>query len=94
VLLHTMFPNGQVDEMNLILFSTSGTHGTPITIEDSEKEFNETGFAHTITFNIIKPRQVFMIYGDVLPTCQEDFDFLKDIRRKSSQIFSKIGFPE
>ena len=38
-----MFPNGKANELNFVLFSTSGVHGTYITIEDIEKGFKKYG---------------------------------------------------
>lgn len=35
--LRGMFPDAKADDMNFVLFSTSGVHGTYNTIEEAEK---------------------------------------------------------
>lgn len=82
-LLKETFPNGKADNLNMVLFSTSGTHGTYRTIEEEEKE---PGYG--ITFLIIKPRLVSMNYGTVYPKTPEDFKFLYNLRKSSSQEFA------
>jgi hypothetical protein len=36
--LYEIFPKGEANDMNFVLFSTSGVHGTYCTIEDAEAE--------------------------------------------------------
>jgi hypothetical protein len=45
-LLREFFPDGEANEMNLVLFSTSGAHGTYITIEEVEESCQKYGFDH------------------------------------------------
>ena len=75
------------NEMNLVLFSTSGVHGTYRTIEDVENSDTET----LITFQILQPRIIRIYYGTVEPESKEDFDFLKKLRRTSKEWLSAIG---
>jgi len=85
-LLKSVFPDATANEMNLCLFSTSGVHGTYQTIEDAE---NEHGSG--ITFLIIHPRLVSMQYGVVYPKNNDDFEFLKKLRKSSKNIVERIG---
>lgn len=90
--LRTMFPQGVCDEMNLVLFSTSGTHGTGITIEDAELHFagKHPGYPQ-ITFLIIHPRLVCMKYGVCEPRNAEDLLFLKSLRCTGRAAMMCIG---
>ena len=69
--LKNFFPDAEADEMNFVLFSTSGVHGTYNTIEESERFLrgklglavkDEEGFSE-ITFLIVQPRIVCLRYG-------------------------------
>ena len=92
--LRGMFPEGRADEMNFVLFSTSGVHGTYNTIEESEYYLNgkddEEGFGE-VTFTVVHPRLVALRYGVCNPKNQEDIDYLKKLRGSSHKIISKIG---
>ena len=79
--LRQIFPEANADKMNLVLFSTSGVHGTYQTIEDEEKE---PGIG--VTFLVINPRMVRTIYGTAFPKTEDDFDFLKKLRESSKQV--------
>lgn len=92
--LRGMFPEGNADSLNFVLFSTSGVHGTYNTIEeaehslshpDDEESFNE------ITFVIVHPRLVAMRYGVCNPENQDDIDYLKKLRDSSHKTFLEIG---
>jgi hypothetical protein len=86
--IRTMFPKGKesVNEMNFILFSTSGVHGTYCTIEDAEADSELS-----ITFLIVHPRLVTLKYGNVTPETKEDFKFLKGLRKASWKVVTNIG---
>jgi hypothetical protein len=93
--LRLMFPDGEADSMNVVLFSTSGVHGTYNTIEEAEacvlhgdKEQGED-----VTFVIIHPRMVALRYGNCEPQTREDFAFLKKLRASSHAVLTKIGAP-
>ena len=93
--LREFFPEGEADEMNAVLFSTSGVHGTYNTIEDSETHINaptEETFGE-VTFLIVQPRIVALRYGVCHPETQADIDFLKRLRASSHAALSKIGMP-
>lgn len=84
--LRTMFPDGEADALRFVLFSTSGVHGSYVTIEDSEA----TGL-NEVTFVIVQPRVVAMRYGNVVPKSPEDYAYLKKLRQTSWDAVSKIG---
>ena len=86
--LRELFPNGDANEMNFVLFSTSGIHGTYQTIEEAESATHPS-----VTFLIVHPRAVAMRYGNVHPVTTDDFDFLKKLRASSQEVVSKIGMP-
>ena len=80
-LLRAVFPDGEANEMNFCLFSTSGVHGTYRTIEEEEAN---PGCG--VTFVIVHPRLVTMQYGNVEPQTPEDFAFLKKLRQSSKDV--------
>ncbi len=92
--LYTMFPEANADDVNFVLFSTSGVHGTSNTIEEAENFLNgenPEGF-NGITFLIIHPRLVSLRYGICNPKNKEDIDFLKKLRTSSFEIINQIGY--
>jgi hypothetical protein len=93
--LRAMFPEAKADEMNAVLFSTSGVHGTYNTIEDAERHLRgETldgeGYSE-VTFVILHPRMVAVRYGNCDPQDQDDIDFLKQLRASSHAALLTIG---
>lgn len=100
--LRQFFPNGQANEYNLCLFSTSGVHGMYTTIEEVEADLvkpdewedEEGNTKHDhITFLIIQPRIVTLRYGNCFPKTKDDIAFLKRLRETSFAEFVKIGSP-
>jgi len=90
--LKEVFPSGEADDLNFVLFSTSGVHGFYTTIEQAEKEIDENKDVSMVTFLLIKPRMVSVIYGNVIPKTMEDIVFLKKLRETSSKAMQTIGF--
>lgn len=84
--LRQMFPEGKADDLNFVLFSTSGVHGSYCTIEDAEAE-PDLG----VTFLIVQPRIVGLRYGNCEPRTPEDFAFLKALRASSREAIATIG---
>jgi hypothetical protein len=84
--LKALFPDAEADEMNFVLFSTSGVHGSYQTIEQEQKAPG-TG----VTFMVIQPRLVLTRYGVVYPKSEEDFAFLKKLRATSWQAMTAVG---
>jgi len=91
--LHRAFPNGEADEFNLVLFSTNGVHGTGNTIEDCEAWLtgNSDDECDSITFLLIRPRIVQVIYGNCHPKTLYDIAFLKKLRTSSHAVVSLMG---
>lgn len=80
--LRDIFPDGEANEYNFVLFSTSGVHGSHCTIEDCETKDD----VDTVTILIIKPRIVQTNYGNCRPETPEDFEFLKKLRETSRAV--------
>lgn len=92
--LRQLFPTGEANAENFVLFSTSGVHGTYDTIEDVEARMKEKGSAfNSLTFLVIQPRIVSMRYGRAYPETDDDFAFLKRLRETTLQAVAKIGQP-
>lgn len=90
--LRQIFPDGKANEMNFVLFSTSGVHGSYGLIE--ELNFDESSEDHCdyITVLIVQPRIVCLRYGNVKVT-PDDVEWLKELRRSSMEAVSQIGVP-
>ena len=103
--LKKLFPEGEANDLNFVLFSTSGVHGTYITIEDIEnslkkygdKEFDEAkeGYpddyhSNYLTVLIVHPRIVCLRYGEVRVKL-EDIPYLKNLRQSSWDVIKTIG---
>lgn len=93
--LRQLFFNGEANELNFCIFSTSGIHGSYATIEDVETDLQriERHGAHTVTFCVIQPRIVCVRYGVAEPRTADDISFLKKLRFSSLHAVSKIGWP-
>ena len=90
--LRTMFPLGKADKLNFVLFSTNGVHGSQKTIEQDYAAWKSEEFrADGITFLVVQPRIVAMRYGNVLPMTDEEFEFLKCLRKSSWEVMQSIG---
>lgn len=99
--LREMFPDGEANELNFVLFSTSGVHGSYGTIEDAEADFargnkDEDGddTTPTVTFLVVHPRIVTLRYGNCEPQNAEDFAYLKKLRESSWKAVQMIGRAE
>ena len=98
-LLRRIFPEGKANELNFVLFSTSGVHGTYNTIEDAEKvlmtapvDLDEDDLCLSeVTFVIIQPRLCTIHYGNCEPKNNEDIKFLKSLRQSSWDAVLTIG---
>jgi hypothetical protein len=93
--LRGMFPDAVANEMNLVLFSTSGVHGTYNTIEEAEATINGTAEEDDqctqVTFLVVHPRLVALRYGVCYPASADDIDYLKRLRASSHEQLAKIG---
>jgi hypothetical protein len=83
--LREMFPDAHADELNFVLFSTSGLHGSYLTIEHAEKSLKsgEVKDPDYVTYLIVHPRIVSLRYANCYPETQDDIDFLKRLRESS-----------
>jgi len=94
-LLRDAFPDAKADGLNVVLFSTSGVHGTYNTIEEVEATINGTAEdgdqCDEITFLIVHPRLVSLRYGNCHPRNADDIDYLKRLRASSHEELAKIG---
>lgn len=86
--LKKIFPKSECDELNFILFSTSGIHGNYTTLEEIENSFNlglsksDDNYCDILTVLVIQPRLVSMIYGTIVIE-KEDISYLKKLRESS-----------
>ena len=105
MLLREWFPEpDSVDEMNFVLFSTSGVHGGYTTIEEIEQGLAKYGKSpsfmdddwpddyngNSLTFLVVQPRIVGMTFGNMIVTL-EDIPYLKAIRQASWNAVCGIG---
>lgn len=105
--LRCFFPDGEANEMNFVLFSTSGVHGSYTTIEEvwprknpeadaayarGEKPSDGDEWqADEVTFIIIQPRLCTVRHGNVKVTSDDDADFLRKLRQSSWDVVQEIG---
>jgi hypothetical protein len=95
--LKAMFPDGEADPENFVMFSTSGIHGSYTTLEEIEstiKKYGEDlmpssnddwpdGFhGYNLTVLVVHPRIVCLKCGNVRVR-KEDIKWLKKLRRTS-----------
>ncbi len=91
--LRTMFPEAKADDMNAVLFSTSGVHGTYCTIEAVEEDMarTEREGPRDVTFLVVHSRLVALRYGNCRPETADDIDFLKRLRASSHAALAEVG---
>lgn len=91
--LRGMFPDAKANELNFVLFSTSGVHGTYNAIEDAERFLtgaDAEGYDE-VTFVVVHPRLVALRYGVCNPKTQDDIDYLNRLRASSHEAVATIG---
>jgi hypothetical protein len=104
--LREMFPLGEANTMNFVLFSTSGVHGSYVTIEEIEAGLEKYGsdpefgdeepddwLGNMLTVLIVQPRLVCMRYGNIAVKLA-DIPFLKQLRASSWAVVKLIGEPD
>lgn len=79
--LKGIFPDGKADEMNFVMLSTSGIHGSYCSISDRLTE-SEADDDMMITILIIQPRIVRMRYGNLHFT-RDDEPYLRGLVESS-----------
>lgn len=85
-----LFPNGFADELNWLLCSTSGIHGSYLTLDELEyiirgEDPNNPPLPNGkwyITILIIFPRRVTMLYGEIMIGL-EDIQYLRKLVRST-----------
>jgi hypothetical protein len=101
--LRRLFPRGEADDLDFVLFSTSGVHGSYATLEEvlcgvtkypfgfgPDDEWPEDYHGDTITFLLVEPRIVSMTYGNA-KIQPEDGPFLFKLRESSWAAVRRIG---
>jgi hypothetical protein len=93
--LRQLFPDCSANDLNMVLFSTGGIHGTYCTIEDVEKGMNreEVDCPRQVTFIVIHPRIVCLRYGNAEPKNTDDIEWLKNLRASSLCCLAGVGIP-
>lgn len=100
--LREWFPGeSAVNAMNFVLFSTSGVHGSGITLEEIEASTDKYGFEDdprydefvppVLTFLVVQPRLVGMTYGNLRIRNKADLEWLKWLRDRSAEAVARIG---
>jgi hypothetical protein len=106
-LLDSFFGDGGPNEMNFLLFSTSGIHGSATTLEDCEEELkkplsereirddDDSGepWPVTVTVLLVQPRIIGLRYGNLTIRNLDDIERLKRYRAASHAVIAKIGMP-
>jgi hypothetical protein len=105
--LRSMFPNGEANDLNFVLFSTSGVHGSYTTLDDIEASIEKYGFEYvlkddddypddyhspSVTILVVHPRVVALRYGNAKIETLEDLEFLKKLRASSTAVVQGIGY--
>lgn len=98
-------PSEDISEMNFVLFSTSGVHGSYVSIEEIEAglakygddpefpedvDWPEGWEGNRLTILLVQPRIVGMTYGNVKVKL-EDIPYLKALREASWKAVQEIG---
>lgn len=98
--LRSHFPDAKADDMNFVIFSTSGVHGSYTTLKEIEESIEKYGddgayeqdddAGRTLTVLIVHPRIVCLKYGNVTVTA-DDLPYLKDLARSSREIMGGLN---
>jgi hypothetical protein len=102
--LREWFGQSPPNELNFVLFSTSGVHGSYATLEEIETSVTKYGWnepdgeiwpddyaSPEVTVLIVQPRIVSMTYGNVTIRSQDDLEFLKRLRQQSWDAVALVG---
>lgn len=106
--LKALFPDGEADDLNFVLFSTSGVHGSYRTLDDIEESIKKYGFdpdfrysdaenpddywPAQVTILVVHPRVVALRYGCCNIESLEDLEYLKKLRASSTAVVQTIGY--
>jgi len=75
--LKRIFPDGEANDLNWCLLSTSGVHGLYRTLDDLEYSFEEDE-VYSITALVVMPRIVSMLWGHIEIT-KDDVPYLRKL---------------
>jgi len=75
--LKRIFPNGEANDLNWCLLSTSGVHGLYTTLDDLEATMEDREVL-TITVLVVMPRIVSMLWGHIEIT-KDDLPYLRKL---------------
>lgn len=95
-MLMEWFPEGEADELNFVLFSTSGVHGSYTTLEEVETDLRRGADEHgdkpidEVIILVVCPRVVGMYYGHCRVTL-DNIEYLKKLRASSWAAVQEIG---
>lgn len=83
-----IFPDGKANKINWLYASTSGVHGSYRTLDELEKEWDEVDEEskepyRDITVQILMPRMVRVIYGEITLEKKEDIAWLRSLIKSS-----------
>lgn len=86
--LKKFFPLGEANPFNFVLFSTSGVHGSSLTLENLKDCLtlpkNDDDFEDHLTVLIIQPRVVSLRYGHIKISLA-DVEYLEKLRESSKK---------
>lgn len=85
--LRSLFTDGEANGLNFVMFSTSGTHGSYLSIEEVVDSLG-TDEPYKLTVLVIQPRVVRMLYGEIAITAY-DVPFLLKLRESSKRVFAE-----
>lgn len=90
--LRLLFPTGKCDDMNFVLFGTSGVHGTygntDQLFEDQTGKDKARG-VDKITVLVVHPRLAGLRFGHIVVT-PEDVEFLNGLRESTRAVISTL----
>lgn len=102
--IQSFFPDGEANDLNFVLFSTSGVHGSYTTLDEIEASLKKHGdlsdtdmdkypddyVIPEVTILIVQTRIVALSYGNLKVTL-ERLPFLKRLRATSWAAAIKVG---
>ena len=94
--LRRLFPKGEADEYNIVLFSVLGKYTAIEAVEGvlNGEPIDGEIWETNLTFMVIRPRTGSLICGECIPETLEDIMFLKSIRLNSKKVIvHDIGEP-
>ena len=94
--LKTIFPDGKADDLNWVFLSTSGIHGSYITLDDLEKDsdcaecIDDEGNTH-ITILVLHPRMCCIKFGEMKINLKNDSQYLRGLVKSTVEEITKFA---